>query len=279
MVKLEQIALNRAVYPRVGLDSFFALCAGLGIRKVELRNDLAGGVLDGLSAERVKELRDRYGMRIVTVNALQNFNLAAELGQRRAELEELLRVSRSVGAEAVILCPTHFPGDRRPPEQAFRETVAALRAFRPYFEASGLAGLVEPIGLKDCSLRSLVEAVRAIRESGGGYRIVYDTFHHATGPESDQAVREDYDVSYTGLVHLSGVESRAPLAQLDDEARVLLTDGDRIGNLEQVRLLDGLGYRGDYSFEPFAPEVHGMSLPAIKEAVRESVRRLAGGRS
>jgi predicted xylose isomerase-like sugar epimerase len=51
-----------------------------------------------------------------------------------------MRVSRSVGAEAVILCPTHLPGDRRSPEQAFRETVQALKAFRPYFEDSGLAG-------------------------------------------------------------------------------------------------------------------------------------------
>lgn len=49
---------------------------------VELRNDLPGGaVLDGLSASRVRALAEAYGIRILTINAIQRFNLDMALDQ------------------------------------------------------------------------------------------------------------------------------------------------------------------------------------------------------
>jgi 2-keto-myo-inositol isomerase len=195
------------------------------------------------------------------------------------ELEELLKIAVSIECEAIILCPSHSQADARSHDIVFQETVDALKAFRPQFEASGVLGYVEPIGLRDCSLRSLTEAVRAIRESGGrSYRIVYDTFHRFTGPDTAESVEKEYDVSYTGLVHVSGVSRRVSSDRFTDDLREMLGAEDMIGNVEQIALLEKLGYRGNISFEPFSPEVHQLDLGGIERAIRQSVEILQGDR-
>jgi len=209
MIAQDRFALNRSVYPGPDIAGFFELASQLDIRKVELRNDHPGGILDGRSPTQVDSLARAHRVRVITINALQDFNVGARLPALRLELEGLLEVAASIACEAIILCPSHSLADGRSRDIAFRETVDALKAFRPLFEASGVKGYVEPIGMKDCSLRSIIEATRAIRESGGGcFRTVYDTFHHFTGPDTDETIEKKYDVAFAGLVHVSGV-SRA----------------------------------------------------------------------
>jgi 2-keto-myo-inositol isomerase len=100
---------------------------------------------------------------------------------------------------------------------------------------------------------------------------VHDTFHHHLGPDSDDTLKNDYDISYTGLVHVSGVESQIPSNQYKDGHRILITDADRLKNLEQLELLIQLGYKGDISFEPFAGDVQEMEIEALKAAINESI--------
>ncbi len=279
MIAQDRFALNRSVYPRLDIAGFFELASRLGIRKVELRNDLPGGILDGRSAKEVSSLAKTHSIQVVTINALQNFNSAARLPALRRELDELLKVAASIECEAIILCPRHSQADGRSHDIVFKETVEALKAFRTQFEASGVLGYVEPIGLEDCSLRSLPEAVRAIRESGGAcYRIVYDTFHRFTGPDTAEIVEKEYDVSYTGLVHVSGVSRRPSGDRYTDDLREMLGAEDAIGNVEQIALLEKRGYRGNISFEPFSPAVHALDVAGIEKAIRQSVQILQAGR-
>ncbi len=275
MIAQDRFALNRSVYPRLDIAGFFELASRLGIRKVELRNDLPGGILGGHSPHEVGSLAKNNRIQIITINALQNFNAAVRFTALRRELEELLTVAASIGCEAIILCPSHSQADGRSHDIVFKETVDALKAFRPQFEGSGVLGYVEPIGLKDCSLRSLTEAVCAIRESGSkSYRIVYDTFHHFTGPDTPQIVKSDYDVSYTGLVHVSGVSRRPSSDRYTDDLRGMIGAEDAIGNVEQIALLETLGYRGNISFEPFSPEVQRLDLGSIEREINRSVEIL-----
>ena len=59
---------------------FFKFAKDLDLNKIELRNDLPGGeIIDGYPHEQLKELSKKYGMEILTINALQKFNLAAML--------------------------------------------------------------------------------------------------------------------------------------------------------------------------------------------------------
>ena len=51
------------------------------------------------------------------------------------------------------------------------------------------------------------------------------------------------------------------------------TDPERLGNAAQIKVLREGGYRGPFSFEPFAPSVH--ELPGPAGAVRESMSFVA----
>ena len=115
---------------------------------------------------------------------------------------------RRYDCPAIVLCPNNDTKDTRDPETRLSETVAALTAFGPSFTRRGILGYVEPLGFAECSLPSIVTAVTAITRSGHScYRVVYDTFHHYLGPDTEKEIGTSYDVSHTGLIHVSGVES------------------------------------------------------------------------
>jgi 2-keto-myo-inositol isomerase len=249
------------------------------VNKVELRNDLPGaGIIDEYSPEQVKELSEKYGIRIITINALQHFNVNSLLPALLKELQELLRLSISIDCGAIVLCPHNNVKDGRSSEQCFKETVEALKEFAPFFAEHGLMGYVEPLGFEESSLRSLVTAMKAIQESGyeEHYRIVYDTFHHHIGPDSLESLGNEYDVSYTGLIHVSGVESEIPTSQYRDAHRLLIEAADKLKSREQIEKLVALGYEGAISFEPFAEDIQQMELEDLKTAINESIEYILG---
>jgi len=273
MVTRSKISLNRILLPAASLEEFFKSSSDMGLNKIELRNDLPGvGIIDPYSPKQVKGLSEKYDIKILTINALQKFNLGAILSEILQELKELIRLSIAVNCEAIVLVPTNDVNDKRDSDVIMQETVAALKALGPLFEDNGIWGYVEPLGFAECSLRSKVSALQAIQESGcSNYKIVHDTFHHYLGPDSDDTLKNDCDISYTGLVHVSGVESHIPSNQYKDDHRILITDGDRLKNLEQLELLINLGYKGDISFEPFAKDVQEMEIETLKAAINQSI--------
>ena len=273
MIENSRISLNRIICPSLELEDFFKLTAELGLQKVELRNDLPGrGIIDGKAPSEVNDLCRKYNIRILTINALQKFNLAENRSKAVDELKELINLALAIECPVIVLCPNNDTEDRRDPETIFKETVAALKSFAPLFEGSGLQGYVEPLGFAESSISSLITAMQAIQESSSpNYRIVHDTFHHYLGPDNLDQLKRDYDISYTGLVHMSGVESAIPRLKFRDEHRVMITAADRLKNLDQIAWLKECGYRGDFSFEPFAREVQNLNAVELKLAVRQSI--------
>jgi len=273
MVENSKISLNRIICPSLELEDFFKLTAELGLQKVELRNDLPGrGIIDGKASPEANDLCRKYKISILTINALQKFNLAENRSKAADELEGLINLALAIDCPAIVLCPNNDTEDRRDPETIFKETVAALKFFAPLFEESGLRGFVEPLGFAESSISSLITAMKAIKESGSpNYRIVHDTFHHYLGPDNLDQLERDYDISYTGLVHMSGVESAIPRLKLRDEHRVMITAADSLKNLDQIAWLKKCGYRDDFSFEPFAREVQNLNTVELKHAVRRSI--------
>lgn len=263
-----RFCLNRIICPTLDLEDFFRLAGELGFTAVELRNDLPGGkIMDGLPQERVKTLADGHGIRILTINAVQKFNLSAILDEVVTDVQEMLMTARSVGCKAVVLCPNNDIHDGRTASQCYQDTVAALKRIAPLFETAGIRGLVEPLGFKECSLRSKETAIKAIRESGDGvYGIVHDTFHHFLGADEKVFPAE------TGIVHISGVEGDMDTTQFKDQHRILIGPRDVLGNQAQIRALESQGYEGFYSFEPFGSEVQKMSPEALSNALEESLK-------
>jgi 2-keto-myo-inositol isomerase len=273
MLNKARIALNRIVYPLVGIEEFFAITAELGLGKVELRNDLPGGkIIDDLAPDQVGKLAEKHRVQILTINALQKFNLPSNLEKATRELKDLIALARAIGCRAIVLCPNNDTADTRTAEQSLRDTTAALKAFRPRFVESGILGYVEPLGFPESSLRSALSAAQAIREAGSGpYRMVYDTFHHYLGPDQASDVEKKLDVSLVALVHASGVEASLDKGAMKDGHRVLVTAGDRMDNVGQIARLLARGYAGDVSLEPFSADVQCLERKAFLEAARKSI--------
>lgn len=277
MIKRSKISLNRIIYPKLKLEDFFNFAKDLDLNKIELRNDLPGGkIIDGSTPGQLKELSKKYGVEILTINALQKFNLGAILPETIRELKKIINLSLSIGCKAIVLCPNNDVNDKRNSEEIFEETVKALKSFGPLFQDSGIQGYLEPLGFEECSLRSIVIAMKAIQESGYPvYKIVHDTFHHHIGPDTFDTIKNDYDISYTRLVHISGVERDIPVEKYRDNHRVLLTEQDRLQNKEQIELLLKLGYSGNISFEPFSQKVQEMEIEKIKSAINHSIEYIS----
>ncbi len=270
MIDITRFALNRIVCPALGLEEFFRLAADLGLSKVELRNDLPGGrITDGMAPADAAALAQKCGVQVATINALQKFNLASLKDSATRALEDLLETAAALHCPAIVLVPNNDTKDARDERTRRAETVAALSAFAPLFTRRGITGLVEPLGFAECSVRSLVTAREEIASSGAScYRTVYDTFHHYLGPDKDADAAM---ASGLGLVHVSGVEFALPKEKIRDAHRVLPGPADRMGSREQIARLEKLGYRGVISYEPFAPEVQRMPLPALTAALRASI--------
>lgn len=273
MIDLQRFGLNRIIAPSWGLEEFFDFAASVGVLKVELRNDIGtGSPADDMKPADAGRLAADKGIQIISINALQKFNLASVRAKAIPELGSLLDTAKAIGCGAVVLCPNNDPGDARPAAQRAAETTEALAAFGPMFTAAGVLGLVEPLGFAISSLASLVQAQECIRQSGFGcYRIVHDTFHHYIGPEDHAIFGGDYGIAGTGLVHLSGVEIDLPAISCRDEHRVLVGPADRMDSKGQIWRLDRLGYAGDFSFEPFSPAIQRLSRPKLADAVRQSL--------
>jgi 2-keto-myo-inositol isomerase len=285
MLTKKRFALNRIISPSMGFAEFVQFTAGLGLSQIEIRNDLPGkpeveAIVDGLKPSEVLSIIRGEGVRIISINALQKFNLPSRRKDRLEELKKLLELSAAVDCGAVVLCPNNEQDDTRPPKQQYRDTVDALAEYGPLFAEYNIAGFVEALGFGISSLASLPAAVEAIKASGYGcYRVLLDSFHHYIGPDDTSMFGMDglgasYEIPYTGLVHISGVENDIPVDQFLDAHRVLIGSGDRMGNKALVRRLDNSGYLGTFSFEPFGKAVQDLPPGELASGIATCLKYL-----
>ncbi len=277
MIDRKRFALNRITCPSLGLEEFFRLAVDLGLSKVEIRNDLPGGaIIDGMPRAKAAELAQKHGIGVLSINALQKFNLKSREKDNTAELEKLLDLAAALHCTAIVMCPNNDTADHRDARTRVEETVSGLKTFGPSFTKRGIQGWVEPLGFGESSLSSVVVAAEAVKKSGFGcYRIVFDTFHHYLGPDTEQDIDAAFARSQAGLIHASGVEAAIPKEKWRDAQRVLVSSADRMASKKQIDRMITLGYLGDISFEPFSSEVQNMGRDALASALRKSIEYLS----
>ncbi|HET6451311.1 MAG TPA: TIM barrel protein [Spirochaetia bacterium] len=277
MIDRARFAINRITCPSLGLEDFFRFTKDLGLSHVEVRNDLPGGAItDGMPPAQALDLARKHGIGILTINGLQKFNLKSREKENLAELEKMLEVASALKCAAVVMCPNNDSADRRDARSRLEETVSGLQAYGPAFTRAGVQGWVEPLGFTESSLSSVVVAVEAVKKSGFGcYRVVFDTFHHFLGPDTEKDIDADFARSRAGLIHVSGVEAGTSKETWRDGARVLVSSADRMASKKQIDHLISLGYQGLISFEPFAAEVQKMSRDELASALRRSIDYLS----
>jgi len=263
-----RFALNRMVAPNLSLPDFIQLAASLKCDAIEIRNDLKDRQIEyGTSASRVRELCAAQGITVLSINALYPFDVWND--QRRAQATELATYARECGAQGLVMCPFNEPGDTRTDAQRAAGLRTSLSELAPILREYGILGFVEPLGFEESALRRKRVAVDAIKAIGGldVFRVVHDTFHHHLANE------HEFFPELTGLVHISGVEDAdAPLNAIRDGHRVLVGEGDILGNAAQIDTLLSTGYSGYLSFEPFASSVH--ELADIQQALGASIAHL-----
>ena len=245
-----RFSLSHILAPRQSPAQFFAMARALGITDVEIRNDTPN-VVGTIAAVDVKSAAKEAGVNLLSINALYPFNVWNE--ERRAQTEKLAAYAAACGAEALVMCPLN---EGKPVSQ--EALVEALTAIKPILVAHGIKGLVEPLGFEVSSLRGKADAIAAIKGAGGEgvFKLVHDTFHHHLASETE------FYPEWTGLVHISGVaDPEVSVADMLDAHRVLVDQRDRLGNVAQIRALRAAGYKGQFSFEPFANEVQELADP------------------
>ncbi len=270
MTQQIQFAINRISAAGLSFAAFAAMAQRLGVKAIEIRNDLDGiEITDGTPARAIAATAAAHGLTVRSINAMQRFDQYD--ATRAAEAGVLVRYALECGAQSLVLCPTNSRQDGRSAQQRHADLVHALRQLQPLLAGSGLTGLVEALGFEECAVRRKSQAARAIQEVGGTdtFALVHDTFHHHLAGEAE------FFPELTGLVHISGVEDAAPgRSQMRDGHRVLVGPADRLGNVAQLRTLLAAGYRGYASFEPFAPDVSHAA--DIEQRLRRSMDYLSG---
>ena len=264
---MSQFALNHMTVAGLSFRQLVALARDLGCVGIEVRNDLPQPLFDGMDPAEAGAFVRENGLRLLAVAEVKRFNDWSE--DKAAEALALMKIARAAGAEAVSLIPRN---DNQGMGNGERQAAlrVALKALKPMLEDHGLIGMVEPLGFETCPLRHKAEAVEAIEAVGGRgrFKLVHDTFHHVLahgGPIFPE---------HTGIVHVSGVvEQSVSIADMRDPHRVLVTPGDRLGNIEQVEALQAAGWNGPVSYEAFSPEVHALDDP--KTALRASMDHMA----
>lgn len=273
----DRFCINRKIAPNLDLEQFFSLVKKCGLNKVELRNDMPSGkVTDNLSNDQLNALAEKYGIEIITINALGMFNLLDDQAALLKNAEALLSQAQAIHSKALVLCPHCSANDNRSEEQKKTDTLAALKLLAPLFRQYGVQGYVEPLGFGISSLRSSLLTQSLIRDSGAPYKIVLDTFHHCLSDVAQPEFDTQVEIDGIGLVHLSGVEDPRAKSALSDEERIMLSDKDRLESNQQVQNLERLGYRGFYAFEPFSSQLDSWTPADIEREIRQSIALLQG---
>lgn len=276
MINCSNFGLNRIICPSYNIEDFLKMANELELNYIELRNDLPGkSITDTLTIKQTNMLSERYNIKICTINALQRFNNPQELRIIKNELIHLSEVAKAINCPAIILCPANSHNGFRSMKEQYQDTVIMLKQLAPIFNHYNIIGYIEPLGFKSSSLSSAITAMRAIREVGyEGYKIVFDTFHHAIGPDNLEKLRNEYDITLTGIIHISAVTENLSPENYWDEHRNIDFLNDKIKSKEQLEYFVKSGYNGIVSFEPFARELQELNKEELKKRIEKAIESL-----
>jgi len=264
-----RFALNRTCAPQKTLREFIELATNAGVEAVEVRNDIPGREFaDGTQAGVLRDELRAAGLGLASINALQRSN--DWTGEREREVRTLARYAASVGAPGIVLCPVIQADHGWSDTELEAKLRLALRMMRPILLDEGIKGYLEPLGMRDSTLKRQQTAVAAIEDIEGwdAFELCHDTFQFY------RCFDDRMFPERIGLVHVSGI-ARTDLepAELAEPDRGFVFARDRVGNIEQLRRLAAAGYKGFVSVEPFSPAV--QQDPEIANRLGESLEFLS----
>ena len=177
-------SINRISVSTMPFRAFAAMAQRLGVRHIEIRNDLAGvETEDGTGAGEIGAIATGHGLTIRSINALQRFDQFD--AEREAEADALARYAAQCGALSLVLCPTNSRQDQRSEARRHDDLVSALTRLAPLLAGHGITGLLEPLGFEECAMRRKSLAVVAKCPSGYVCATTGQQFRIACTPPND----------------------------------------------------------------------------------------------
>tara|TARA_Y100000590_G_C15491274_1_gene927839 strand:- start:58 stop:879 length:822 start_codon:yes stop_codon:yes gene_type:complete len=256
MINKEIFSLNHILSPNLLIEDFIKLVKNIDLKYVEIRNDLPNINLQDQIPEKIRELSIKNNIKILTINALQKFNIWNK--ERENELIFLCNFAKKCDCRGIVLVPLNT-GEYTAYNERNNILRNSLKNISNIMNDFELIGYVEPLGFKTSSLRLKKEVIEIINSinSKQSLRILHDTFHHYLSEE------KNIYPEYTGLVHISGVSNtKLKSSNILDEHRVLIDKNDILKNVDQITELIHKGYSGNFSFEPFSKKIQNIKNPS-----------------
>ncbi|BDR59929.1 TIM barrel protein [Lactobacillus xylocopicola] len=280
MITNSNLCLNRKVLPGLPVAEFIKLAHDLGIKHVELRNDLAGApnnanILDGMSISEFNDLLTKYDVQVEDINSIGNTDSLVQKNSNLDDLDEMIAIAKGIGAKKILFCPVMDKNDPRSDNDKFSEGVKTIKLFSNRLQAEGMFGLFETLGFPESSIRTPFRAIDIIEAANAtNFKVVADLFHWFMGGVSPEDLFTKLDVAKVGLIHMSTVEVQLPKEELSDQNRVLLRDPnqDAISAYASINWFANSDFRGLFSFEPFSDELRKWDYKTAKNNLLTSIK-------
>ena len=219
------------------------------------------------------------GLRVTGFQVLRDFEgLAGHLHAYKVDIAKaMLEMCSALGSRVLLACSSssqHATGD---PIQIVKDlrklaTLALPLDIRIAYEALSWGRHVN----------LLTQAWEIVQEADRSNLGLCIDSYHAIANGSEVPAAGQIDPEKVFLVQLSDFlwqETRSPQDRMETARHYRVFPGEGVHSdqvFELVRVLDGNGYRGDYSFEVFNDDYRQIPLATVAERARRSVKWIIG---
>ena len=248
------LGLNGATTMKADLETDIRIAAEAGYEYLEIWAAKLRDFLEYRSLDELRDLLAAFGLRPLSINALENVTFQSPLIYRelQAECARLCEQASALGCRFLVVVPSPLPPGGASHDEIKRESIEKLQSYLTIAKRHGVGLAFEFLGEPNCSVPDLAlgyEIVEQINDPDLG--LVLDTFHfYAGGSRVEDLYQVDPEKLF--VVHLNDAED-LPKASLRDEHRLL--PGQGVIPLQEILTgIQAIGYQGVYSIELFRPE-------------------------
>jgi len=220
----------------------------------------------------------KSGLRVTGFQVLRDFEgLSGHLHAYKVDIaKSMLEMCDALGSRVLLACSSssqHATGDNDVLVRDLRKLamLALPLNIRVAYEALSWGRHVN----------LLTQAWEIVQEADRSNLGLCIDSYHAIANGGEIAAAKDIDPEKIFLVQLSDFlwqETRSPQDRMETARHYRVFPGEGVHSdqvFELVRILDGNGYRGDYSFEVFNDDYRQIPLGTVAQRARRSVKEIA----
>lgn len=268
-------SINEATLLPLDALTFAEIAGRVGFDGVEFRVERIEECFERGKLEDLVKILDRYEMKDISLNAVEDFSLLPESRFQRLveKVEFLCNICKRIDCGMLIAVPSPLPGSKTLQEGfIIKRTSDALESLATLAFKHGIKIGFEFLGFSNCSVNNLRDAWRIVDSLGlENLGLVIDTFHFYVGDCSTEDLKK-IPGNKVFLVHVND----APAIRRNE-----LTDRHRIlpgkGAIPLADFFDGLrkiNYGGHLSVELFNERYWAMNASFVAKEAFDSLERL-----